>query len=295
MTKGCTLCPHECGVDRKTAVGFCRCPHTARVAKVMLHPWEEPCICSGNGAGAVFFSGCTLRCVYCQNHKISREPEGKDFSPNKLANTFLELQEKGASCVDLVSPTPYLESVIPALESAKKAGLAVPVVYNTSGYENASCIRCLDGLVDVYLPDLKYKSPALSLRYSGAADYFERASAALAEMLRQTGKPRFHGERLLSGVIVRHLVLPGLYKDSFEILRALFDLCGADGAVLSLMRQYVPCYRAAEFPEIDRKLTTLEYEKVNDFAEKCGFFLVYTQKKESAAETYIPDFLNNDK
>ncbi|MBP5289532.1 MAG: radical SAM protein [Clostridia bacterium] len=293
MAQGCALCPRKCGADREKAAGFCGAGALPRVAKVMLHPWEEPCICGGKGAGAVFFSGCALRCVFCQNHEISQSIKGKAMTKDDLAKLFLRLEEEGASCLDLVSLTPYLETLIPALEEAKKEGLTLRVVYNTSGYENVESLARLTGLVDVYLPDMKYKDPALSLRYSVAADYFDFALPALKEMRRQTGKPLFDGEKLLRGVIVRHLVLPGLWRDTRAVLQALFDAFGADGIVLSLMRQYTPCHRTKEFPEIDRLLTTLEYDKAVRFAEELGFCTVYTQAKESANTDYIPEFTEN--
>ena len=290
MANSCALCPRKCKVDRETSAGFCRAPLLPRVAKVMLHPWEEPCLCEGKGAGAVFFSGCSLRCVFCQNHEISQEIRGKEMTAEDLIKLFFDLEEKGASCLDLVSPTPYLETLIPALEQANKDGLTLRVVYNTSGYELPETLARLDGLVDIYLPDMKYKDPALSLRYSGAAGYFDFAFPALLEMHRQTGNPSFEGDRLLSGVILRYLVLPGLWRDSRAVLQAVFDAFGADGVVLSLMRQYTPCYRAKDFPEIDRKLTSLEYGKVTSFAQDLGFRWIYTQAKESANVDFIPDF-----
>ena len=202
MARPCTLCPRRCGADRETKPGFCGAPLLPRVAKVMLHPWEEPCICFGKGAGAVFFSGCTLACVFCQNHEISRENRGRELDEDALTHLFFDLQEKGASCLDLVSPTPYLETIIPALKTAKKKGLSIPVVYNTGGYEAVETLARLDWLVDVYLPDLKYRSNDLALRYSGAKDYFAVAVKALLEMKRQAGPPRFSGEAGLSKNVI---------------------------------------------------------------------------------------------
>lgn len=292
MAQTCILCPRNCKIDRETTVGFCGAPVLPRVAKVMLHPWEEPCICEGKGTGAVFFSGCALRCVFCQNHEISREIRGEEMNERALALCFLDLQERGASCLDLVSPTPYLDTLIPALKLAKKEGLSLRVVYNTSGYEKVESLKRLEGLVDVYLPDLKYRNAGFAQRYSGAADYFDYAFPALMEMHRQTGDPVIDGQRLLRGVIVRHLVLPGLWQDSLAILQALFDAFGTNGVILSLMRQYLPCFRAKDYPEINRRLTSLEYDRVTSFADKLGFARVYTQAKESATADFIPDFTN---
>ena len=293
MARNCTLCPRKCGADRGARVGFCRAPSLPRVAKVMLHPWEEPCLCDGKGAGAVFFSGCALRCVFCQNHEISQQIRGREMTKEALAGLFCDLEEQGASCLDLVSPTPYLETVIPAIQQARESGMRLRVVYNTGGYETVESLKRLEGLVDVYLPDIKYKDAALSKRYSGAADYYRFAFPALKEMARQTGSPRFSDGRLLSGTLARHLILPGLWRDSVDILRDLSEAFGTNGIALSLMRQFTPCYQTSRFPEIDRKLTSLEYDKVVAFAEEAGFQWVYTQAKESASSSFIPDFGEN--
>lgn len=289
--ENCTLCPRECGADRAVRTGVCRAPRKAVVAKVMIHTGEEPCIGFFPGAGAVFFSGCPLRCVFCQNHEISWNIRGEECDADALCETFLKLQEKGAACLDLVSPTPYLRTIVPALEKAKKSGLAIPVVYNTGSYEKAESLKILDGLVDIYLPDLKFYSSALSSRYAACRDYAEKAFTALDEMLRQA--PRLVWKepgKLGRGVIVRHLILPGQTNDSIALLSALAARAEPHSLILSLMRQYTPCHKAGEFPELNRKLTSLEYRKVVDRAFDLGFTNVYTQGKDSAGTELIPDF-----
>ena len=295
MEKSCRLCPRECGAVRKNAPGFCGCTDRILVASAQLHLWEEPCICKAPGCGAVFFSGCPLRCVFCQNHEISQKACGKEFSVEELSELFLFLQnEKSASCIDLVSPTPFAPEIAKALKTAKENGLHIPAVYNTSGYEKPETLKVLEGLADIYLPDLKYFSADLSRRYSSAPNYFEIAKNALSEMFRQTGAARWENGFLKKGVIVRHLVLPGAWRDSIRLLDFLFDRFGKSGIVLSLMSQYFPAHRAQDFPELNRKLTKLEYQKVVRRAEELGFEYVYTQSPSSADEKYVPDFLWKD-
>ena len=289
--KACRLCPRECGVDRNLRRGFCGAPGKARIAKADLHRWEEPCICASPGSGAVFFSGCQLQCVFCQNFEISSRICGKAFSVEELTDLFLFLQNEKKACnLNLVSPTPYLPSIVPALEQAKARGLSIPVVFNSGGYEKIETLEKLEGLVDIYLPDLKFCRTELSRKYAAAPDYFAVARRAIREMQRQTGKPQWENEALKSGVIVRHLVLPGESRDSLEILNALFEDFGRDGVVLSLMSQYFPTHRAKEFPALSRKITRLEYQKVVRHAETLGFETVYTQGFASASAAYVPDF-----
>ena len=294
MDQGCFLCPRECGVDRETGIGFCGAQRLPTVAKVMLHPWEEPCICYGKGSGAVFFSACQMRCVFCQNHTISQRQCGDPMDAAELSDLFLKLEERGACNLNLVSPTPHLNVLIPALEKAKAKGFTLPVVFNSGGYEKAEVLLRLEGLIDVYLPDFKFFDPMLSKTYGGAADYSHRATEAIVEMFRQTGGLRLEGEKLLRGTVVRHLILPGHTEDSVHILEHLSKIIPSKEIVLSLLRQYTPMHRAKEFPNLSRKLTTMEYNRVVKVADALGFSKVYTQEKESATEAYVPDFLKNN-
>lgn len=286
----CTLCPRKCKIDRKKSLGFCGAPLLPRVAKVMLHRWEEPCICYGAGSGAIFFSGCQLKCVFCQNKKISRTICGKEQNKDALADLFLQLEDQGACNINLVSPTPYLNEVIPALEKAKALGLSVPILMNSGGYETVEALKHLDGLVDIYLPDFKFYSSELALRYAKASDYSLRCMEALHEMHRQTGKPSRCGERLLRGVIVRHLVLPGCSADSVKIMKMLSEHFSNDDLILSIMRQYTPMVDGERYPELTRTVTSLEYNRVAKAAQSVGFTDIYTQSSDSIGESFVPDF-----
>lgn len=286
----CTLCPRECRADRENGRGLCGAGKGIRIARVGLHAWEEPCISYGKGSGTVFFSGCSLGCVFCQNYKISREMQGREVSRDRLCDIFLDVQKMGAANLNLVNPTHYAEDIAFALERVKDR-LKIPVVYNTGGYDKAETLKKLEGLVDIYLPDIKYFSPEYSGKYSGAPDYFEVASRAVSEMIRQVGYPHFDNEgRMTRGVLIRHLVLPTLYRDSFKILDHLSENYDTDRLHVSVMRQYFPTYKAKDYPEISRKLTTLEYEKVLSYAESLGITHGFSQEKESAKEQYVPDF-----
>ena len=287
----CRICPRACGIDRTAgARGFCGAGTLVRVARTMLHRWEEPCLIGAHGAGAVFFSHGTLRCVYCQNHEISRGERGDLLSVEELAERFLELESQGAATLDLVTPTHYTPQILAALELARTAGFSRPVVWNTSGYETVETISLLNGHVDIYLPDLKYDNEESACRCSAAPGYAAAAYAALAAMVAQVGAVRFAPDgRLLSGVLVRHLVLPGHRRESIAIVRRLWETFG-DAIQLSLMRQYTPTYRAAEFPPLHRKLTTFEYESVVDAVRDLGMTRVYVQDAAAVGTHYVPDF-----
>lgn len=286
----CNLCPRMCGVDRTKRAGFCGCGAEIKAARAALHNWEEPCISGDRGSGTVFFSGCTLRCRYCQNRKISLEGFGKDISPERLAEIFLELQRKGAHNINLVTATQYIIPVIEALDIAKPE-LRIPVVYNCGGYERVETVRALKGYVDIFLPDIKYFSPELSRRYSMAADYFETACAAVSEMAVQAGPPVFGKDGLMkSGLIVRHMVLPGQRKDSIKILEWLADNLPRGGFLLSLMSQYTPYVTDVEYPELNRRVTSYEYESVVNKALELELTSGYMQEKSSAREEYTPPF-----
>ena len=259
----------------------------AVVARAALHFWEEPCLSGTCGSGAVFFTGCSLGCVFCQNEQISTRREvGKRLEPQELSEVFLRLEEQGAHNINLVNPTHFAPAIAQALRLRRPS---VPVVYNSGGYDRVETLRSLEGLIDIYLPDLKYVSPALSLRYSGAENYPEAAKAAILEMLRQTGPPVFDEEGILQrGTIVRHLVLPSNTRNTSEVLSWLSQL-PADSILVSLMAQYVPCGRASLFPEINRRITKREYEKVQDLLfslDLDGF----VQERSSAVKDFIPPF-----
>ena len=280
----CNLCPRECYVNREAGeIGYCRCPGTAMVAKTMIHKWEEPALAGEGGSGAIFFGGCTLGCKYCQNFAISGGPVGKEADAAALRQMMEDLIAEGAENIDLVTPTQYLPTILPALEPK----LPVPVVYNCGGYEKAETLRFLEGKVDVYLPDLKYADNRLAKVLSGAADYFETATAAIKEMVRQTGPVVWEGDKVVKGVIIRHLILPGCVDNSLKVLDWIGDNFAPGEVLVSLMRQYTP---VGDFPApLDRKITDDEYDAVlswmylNDLE---GF----TQEAEAAGTQYIPDF-----
>ncbi len=262
-----------------------------RVARAALHRWEEPCISGTRGSGAVFFSGCALRCVFCQNRKISAEGYGRNVTPQALAHVMLSLQEQGAHNINLVTPTHFTAGIVRALLLAKEQGLTVPVVYNCGGYEDVEGLRTLEGLVDIWLPDFKYLHGELAERYSHRKDYPERAKAALAEMVRQTDGARYDAEGMLQkGVLVRHLVLPGHTREAKAVLRYLFSEYG-NRIGYSILSQYTPMpYVAEHAPELNRKLTRREYERVMSYALGLGIENGYFQEGDAASESFIPDF-----
>lgn len=289
----CELCPRKCGIDRSVSRGFCKMGEKITAAKAMLHYWEEPCISGARGSGAVFFSGCVMRCAFCQNFDISAEKRGREISEERLAEIFLELQQQGAQNINLVNPTHFVPQIIDAITAAKSRGLRLPIVYNSGGYERVETLRSLEGLIDIYLPDVKYYSDELAGSLSQAPNYFETAMNAVAEMLRQTGAPVFdeNDETLVRGTVVRHLVLPGQYKDSVEIIKRLAERFG-ENILFSLMSQYTPFGRVKtdeEFQKFNRRITTFEYQKVLDAAISCGL-RGYMQEKSSAKEEYTPNF-----
>ena len=291
MMQDCVLCPRNCHADRLHGQsGFCGQSADLFAARAALHYWEEPCISGKNGSGTVFFSGCNMRCVFCQNHNIAIGKAGRSISLERLADIFLELQDKGAHNINLVTPTHFLPQIACSLEMAKKQGLSIPIVYNTGSYENVESLRLLDGLIDIYLPDLKYYSSVLSLSYSHAADYFEKATAAIAEMYRQVGKPYFSSDNLMKrGIIVRHLILPGQTKDSKKILRYLHETYGND-IYVSIMNQYTPLPQVSEIPELNKKVTADEYNRVLKFAGQIGIEHGFMQEGDTACESFIPEF-----
>lgn len=286
----CRLCPRNCGADRQKSNGFCKSGKLSSVARADLHMWEEPCISGSRGSGAVFFSGCSLRCVFCQNHEISHTPYGQVLSDDALARVFLHLRDKGAHNINLVNPTHFAKNIINALGMVKKE-LGIPVVWNSGGYEKSETIASLGGLVDIFLPDLKYVSPVLSGKYSSAPDYFDYAKSALDEMFRLVGYPEFDGDGMMKkGVLVRHLVLPSNVEESKKVIDHLAQNYDTNKLYVSLMCQYFPTHKAFDFPEISRRLTTLEYQKVLKYAREKGIINGFCQEKSSAKEEYVPQF-----
>lgn len=288
----CTLCPRNCRVNRAIGEkGFCGQTAEITAARAALHFWEEPCISGTCGSGAVFFSGCNLQCIFCQNHSIALGKSGRIISPERLSEIFLELQDKGAANINLVTGSHFIPQIAFSLEMAKTKGLTLPIVYNTGSYEKTSSLKLLEGLVDIYLPDLKYFSHELSLKYSHAEDYFEIASSAIAEMFRQVGVPVLDSQTGLMkrGMIVRHLLLPGQTADSKHILRYLHDTYGND-VYVSIMNQYTPLNHVEAVPELNRTITDREYEKVLVFADKIGIEKGFMQEGGTAKESFIPNF-----
>ncbi|HHY98082.1 MAG TPA: radical SAM protein [Firmicutes bacterium] len=291
MDTKCYLCPRRCGADRSAGEkGFCRAGLSVKVARAAKHHWEEPCISGTRGSGAVFFSHCNLRCVFCQNYDISHQGFGKEIGAKELACIFLRLQADGAHNINLVSPTQYITQVKCALIAAKENGLTIPVVYNSNAYEEPDALASLTDLVDVYLPDLKYYHDEVAIRYSSAPHYFRHATSAILEMARQVGTPILDSDGLIrKGLIVRHLVLPGMVEESKRGL----DWIKANlpsGVYISLMSQYVPMYRASEHPEINRKLSKAEYDEVVDYALAIGLDNGYIQEESASDESFIPAF-----
>lgn len=296
--KKCEICPFRCHVDRTNSLGRCGSGSEMRVARIAPHYWEEPCL-SGQGieepikgSGTVFFTGCSLHCVFCQNSKISCKGNtlGKLFTPSELADEFLKLQEIGVHNVNLVTATHFAPSVAKSIEIAKSRGLSIPTVYNCSGYETSETLKMLDGLIDIYMPDFKYFSQRLSELYSKASDYPEVCKSAIKIMQAQTGSPLFDKNGfMLKGTLIRHLILPGSDADSRKIVSYLHESYGSDGVALSLMNQYTPM-PDLPFPELTEKLPTSAYLRVVSHAQSLGFKYLYTQDGDSASESFIPEF-----
>ena len=260
------------------------------MALVSLHAWEEPCLSGKTGAGTVFFSHCNMRCCFCQNHEISREGKGLTVSIERLRDIFLEQQDRKAACLELVTPSHYAESIAVALEEAKKAGLTLPVVYNTNAYDLPATLKRFDGLVDVFMPDLKYFDSRYGARYSGVPDYFDVASQAIRTMFEMVGSvQKNENGHMTRGVLVRHLVLPWIWRDSCRCLQWLYETFG-NAIFVSVMNQYMPLYKANHHPEINRPLTTLEYQRVVRYAEKLGMTNVYIQVGKTNSDIFIPIF-----
>ena len=312
LYQNCVLCPRECKSKRlEGQTGVCKVTDQLKVARAALHYWEEPCISGSAGSGAVFFSGCSMHCVFCQNVEIARGNVGKVIDGNRLAEIFLELQEKGANNINLVTPGQYVPHIVYAIERAKDQGLFLPIIYNTSGYEKVDTIKRLEGIVDVYLPDFKYFDSSIAQKYSHAADYPIIAKAAIEEMVRQKPHAYFYPENkrkawkdyvrggiepemkeeylIGSGVIVRQLLLPGCFEDAKKIVRYLYDTYGHQ-VYVSLMSQFTPLPHLVEFPELNRKVTENEYDAYVDYAIEIGIENGFIQEGDVAEESFIPDF-----
>ena len=291
IMKECRLCPRECGADRlRGQKGVCGAAAELVIARAALHMWEEPCISGKEGSGTVFFSGCSLGCIFCQNRAISKGKCGKVISTEQLVQIFFRLQEEGANNINLVTAGHYLPQTAEALEKARSQGLHIPVVYNSSGYEKKEALRMLEGLVDVYLPDFKYMDPALAKKYSNAENYPDIAKEAVAEMVRQAGLPDFDRKGMMKkGVIVRHLLLPGHVKDSKRVTEYLYKTYG-NRIYISLMNQYTPMEAVARDPLLSRKVTVREYERLVDYALSLGLENGFIQEGETAQESFIPAF-----
>lgn len=288
----CELCPRDCRADRENGRrGFCGVTgKTIKCARAALHMWEEPCISGESGSGAVFFSGCPLRCVYCQNRDIAGAERGEDITVERLAEIFLELQAKGAANINLVTPTHYTPEIVEAVGLARKQGLKLPMVYNCSGYEKVSTLKLLEGVVDIYLTDFKYLDPEAARKYSHAPDYPKIAKAALGEMVRQVGAADFDRAGMMKkGVIVRHLLLPNHLKNAKAVVEYVFGTYG-DQVYLSLMNQYTPLSGMEKWPELNRRVTRREYERLLDYTLSLGVENAFIQEGETAKESFIPEF-----
>lgn len=288
----CYLCPRECGVNRKqNQKGVCGVSGSGILgARAALHMWEEPCISGEEGSGAVFFSGCPLRCVYCQNYEIARAERGEAITVERLSEIFLELQEKQANNINLVTPTHYSMEIIEAVTMARAKGLYIPIVYNCSGYEKVDTLRKLEGIVDIYLVDYKYEDTELAKLYSNAADYPKVVKKALHEMVRQCGTAEFDERGIMQkGVIVRHLLLPGQIKNGKDVVKYVYETYG-DHVFLSLMNQYTPLPHVEKWPELNRRVTEEEYDELVDYAIELGVENGFIQEGETAEESFIPSF-----
>lgn len=287
----CQICPYKCNVNRlERQVGKCKCNNKIKIALYSLHNFEEPCISGEKGSGTVFFSNCNLNCIYCQNYKISQEGKGYEITIEELANIFLKQQENGANNINLVTPTMYVYQIIEAIKIARSKGLNLPIVYNTNSYENVETIKALKGYIDIYLPDLKYYSDELSIKYSKAPNYFKIATQAILEMIKQVGYPEFDENGIIKkGVIIRHLVLPNYIQNSKNILKWLKQNVD-NKAYISIMAQYFPTYKAKEDKYLNRKLTHKEYSQIENYLYELDIENGYIQELGEHEEEYVPDF-----
>ncbi len=283
----CNLCPRHCNADRKTEKGFCRVSDKITLGRAGLHFWEEPCISGYGGSGTIFFTGCNMGCIFCQNMPLSRGKVGKEISVTRLREIFYELIDDGADNINLVTPSHYIPQIAKALSGER---LPVPVVYNTSSYEETEALKMLDGLIDIYIPDLKYVKSTISKAFSNAPDYFEKAMPAIKEMYRQTGDIKFDEDDMLTkGLIIRHLVLPGYLENTYDVIDKVSESF-SEGVLFSLMSQYTPPSKPLKYPSLNRRLTEEEYEKAVDYMYLAGIENGFVQELSSAKEEYTPPF-----
>ena len=289
----CNLCPRNCGVNRYQTVGVCGAGSKMKIAQYSLHMWEEPIISGRNGSGTIFFSYCNLKCIFCQNYKISSMGYGKEISEERFQELCLDLQKRGANNINLVTPTHYVPQIVSALSKIKHKELTIPVVYNTSSYENVSTIQMLNGIVDIYLADLKYYDDALGCKYSHVKDYFHWASLAIAEMVRQVGEFSIENDLMKRGVIVRILILPGHVEDAKKLVKYLYTTYG-DQIIISLMNQYTPVKHFDEYPNLNHKISDEDYQEVIDYALDLGVKYAFMQEGDTQSESFIPNFNCSD-
>lgn len=289
MDNKCNICPRYCNINRNVQKGFCLASSEMTVSHVMVHMWEEPFISGTKGSGTIFFSGCNLRCVFCQNHTISHKLNGRNISQDDLYKIILHLINEGAHNINFVTAAHFTDEIIPVLKKVKNEGINIPIVWNSSGYESKETLKRLDGLIDVYLPDFKYMDPALSMKYSKAKDYPAVAKEALDEMFRQTGPVVIENGLIKKGMVVRHLILPGLIEDSKDILDYLSGRYKKD-IFISIMNQYYPAGDLSEYPEIRRSVTDDEFNDVIDYALFSGVTNAMTQSEDSRSSSFTPDF-----
>ena len=288
--KKCDLCPRKCLVDRTIKPGICGMMDKMVVAKAYKHMWEEPPISGVSGSGTIFFSGCNLKCIFCQNHEISTKLVGQEISVDDLANICLNLEKDGAHNINLVTPTHFVPLIVEGIKLARKKGLKIPIVYNTSGYELVDTIKLLDGIIDIYLPDFKYYDDTLANKYSHVKDYFKYASSSLEEMYKQVGKPKFNKDgMMISGIIVRHMMLPGQLEDSKKIIKYLYDTY-KDNIYISIMNQYTPIKKFNRYTELNNKVSDDEYDELIDYALDLGIKNAYIQEGGTQEESFIPNF-----
>lgn len=291
MLEKCEACPRYCRVNRETGQrGYCKCDNKIKVALVSTHYFEEPCISQRNGSGTIFFSNCNLNCIYCQNYEISQDGKGLEITTERLAEIFVEQQERGVNNINLVTPTMYVYQIIDAIKIAKKQGLIIPVVYNTNGYENVETIKMLDGLIDIYLPDLKYFSDNIAIKYSNAPNYFERATASIKEMYKQVGNTEFNEDGTLKkGVIIRHLILPNHIQNTKNILKWIKENMPEE-VLVSVMAQYFPTHKAKNDILINRKINNKEYKEIEKYLYTLNIKNGYMQDLGKHEEEYVPKF-----
>lgn len=294
ILKKCNLCPRNCLIDRNKKIGICGMKDKMVIARASLHMWEEPCISGEFGSGTIFFSGCNLKCIFCQNREISTKLVGREVTVEEFSIICLNLQKKGANNINLVTPTHFVPLIVEGITLARRKGLIVPIVYNTSSYETKETIQMLDGIVDIYLPDLKYYDDSYAIKYSHAPNYFKVATEAIHEMIKQVGKPIFDENGMMKkGVIVRHLMMPGLIEDTKQILNYLYKTY-QDSIYISIMNQYTPIRNFKKYPELNQKVSEEDYDKVVDYALDLGIKNAFIQEGDTASSSFIPDFSNQD-